>query len=185
MSLGKLMSSLNVDQIPVRIVEEDERIELARRQSEIVGRIVGAAGHLDRVELAGLDVDLEGVGLAEAGAVDVRHAGIDEAVADARIDQRRRPRRCRIDHVGQRLQEDVERILAGQAGAGIGLDVDDMEAGIGGGEGEQRVGARAAVIVEVEDRAEGVVEQGDDRIRAAGWRRCRRPRTCRSGRRRG
>ena len=145
----------------VRAVEEDPGIELARRQIEPVGHIIGAAGHLDHVELAGLGLELEGVGLA-GEAVDVRSAGIDESEGDARRDQHG-VLEGRIDHVGRRLQDDVERIFAGQAGARIGLDVDEIGAGISGGEGEQRVGARAAVIVEI-DQGESVVEQEQDRI---------------------
>ena len=157
------------DQAAVRIVEEDPGIELAGRQVEPVRFVIGAARHLDRVEFARLDGDRIGVGLA-GEEIDERIGAVDEAVGHAVHGEAGGTLERVGDDVLGRLEDDVERILPGQPRARIGFDVDKVGAGIRGGEGEQRIGARAAVVVQV-DQLEGVVEQGDDgvaeRVRAA------------------
>ena len=185
MSLGKLISSLWATRSACGVVEEDPR----DRARPAAGR--GSRTHSRRRRPP-----------RSCRICRPRVSNLKVSVSPAKPNRRRsasesmKPKltpglistafaKRRIDDVGRRLQDDVERILAGQAGARIGLDVDDMEAGIGGGEGEQRVGARAAVIVEVETVREGVVEQGEDRILKRVGAGAVDARSYRSGRRRG
>ena len=57
MSFGKALSSLDGKDIAGGIAQDEERVELAGRHRVRVGRVIGAAGQLEGVELPGDQVD--------------------------------------------------------------------------------------------------------------------------------
>ncbi len=144
-----------------RVGQVDERVERARGRRVEVGRVVGAAGHLERVEMALFQHDLVAVEVAGEQRIDRRlvdAAGFAEAEGRAEAH----------DHGGgvgvadgvDALDANVDGIAAEirSARIGEGRGDDRVIAGRGRGVGGDRIEVVAAVVVGHggDDRAAGV-----------------------------